>query len=295
MLCKARWPLLRQVNPIGENEAPGTAVVSVVVPGSAHAIWVALTDRTAVSQWFGDLSGSLWPGAAVRLDFGDGDFFDISDIRFDLPYRLNYTWRFLGTSPCNEISWSIDPLLDNCRVTVADAERGRSADGVREMIEGWTDFMCRLQAYCATGHNSRYTWRREFSGSVELPMQPTAAFKKLMSEDVQALWMPWSGAAVASGASITVADRERPGQLLVTAVEASGPQALRFSLGSADWHAATHCHLKIQPWECGALLVILHDGWETIDTNATVQGVQRTRFGKLWTRALERAREVAQG
>src|SRR4029450_7618180 len=149
-------------------------------PGASEACQPP-TERDVVGCWFGNLSESLKPNGTHRLDFGDGDFFAINGVTFDPPRALGYRWRFLGTSPTDTISWSIEPEGSACRVSVTDAEPSRTAAGCKEMIQGWTDFLQRLQAYCLTGKNTRYPWRSEFGGSIELPVDPGRAFERLLS------------------------------------------------------------------------------------------------------------------
>jgi len=146
--------------PVADSPVPGTARVSVLAAGSVQEVWAALTERDEVRRWFGDLSASLSPGGSYRLDFGDGDCFEIHDVAVQPPHHLTYQWRFLGTGPRNAIGWSIEPIGQRCRVTVTDGEPHRSQRGVAEMIEGWTDFLRRLRDYRETGETTRYAWRK---------------------------------------------------------------------------------------------------------------------------------------
>jgi len=277
----------------GAGLAPGIVEVSVIVPAAAEQVWTALTQPDVVGQWFGNLSGPLEPGGSCRLDFGDGDFFEITDVVLRPPYRLSYAWRFLGTGPKNAISWVIEPQGDNCRVVVTDAEPSRTPEGVAELTEGWTDFLQRLQAFCATGRNARYAWRREFDGAIELSIEPQRAFELLLSADGQKRWMPWSTQAIAAGATVTMRDGRLPATLTIGAVERIGATALRFALTCPEWNAPTECMVKTQPAPQGALLVIAHNGWQDISAHDGERAEQRARFGSLWTQALHRAQELA--
>ncbi len=279
----------------GIGLAPGTVQVSVWVPASIDEVWAALTERDIVARWFGDLSTTLKLGGAYRLDFGDGDFFTITDVALAPPNRLSYRWRFLGTGPDNDISWSIASRDGKCLVTVTDFEASRTRDGVAEMTAGWTDFLQRLQAYGATGQNSRYAWRKEFDGSIELPIEATEAFDALLSAEGQRHWMPWSAAAIAPGTPVTMSDGNRPERLTIGTVERSGSQSLRFTLTCPEWRAATECLVRLQPWPRGSLLIVSHNGWQAISLRDAEQAAQRMRFGTLWTQALRAARQVVSG
>jgi uncharacterized protein YndB with AHSA1/START domain len=278
--------------PAPQGEAPGGGVVrvSVLVPGTPEDAWRVLTERDSVACWFGDLSETLRPGGTHRLDFGDGDFFAVDNVVLDPPHRLAYCWRFLGTSPMDSIAWSIEPEGDACCcVTVADTEPSRTPAGCDEMIEGWTDFLQRLQDHCVTGQNTRYAWREEFGGSIELAVGPQGAVERLFSPAGQHHWLPWSGDSIASGAIVTMMDGAEPTRFRIGNVEKS-LATLRFTLTSSAWRAATDCRIELQPWPSGSLLVIAHTGWPAIDTRAAEQATQRARFSTLWIEALRRAK-----
>ncbi|MGB9369708.1 MAG: SRPBCC domain-containing protein [Xanthobacteraceae bacterium] len=283
------WPA-----PKGEVLGGGAVRVSVLVPGTPADAWRALTERDSVARWFGDLSETLRPGGTHRLDFGDGDFFAISKVRLGPPHSIAYDWRFLGTSPTDAIAWSIAAEDGACRVTVTDTEPSRTPSGCDEMIEGWTDFLQRLQGHRVTGRNTRYAWRKEFSGSIELALEPAAAFAQLLSSEGQGRWLPWTGGAIASGATLLMTDGGAPERLHVSGVQKESA-SLHFKLSAPRWRVATDCRIALQPWPSGALLVVTHDGWPAIDPLPTEQAVQRTRFGTLWTKALHDAKALVAG
>src|SRR5688500_2003004 len=98
------------------------------VDGSAQVsapfdkVWQSWTDAAVVAQWFGDLSGDLKSGGSARLDFGDGDFFDLDSIALSPPNVIEYDWKFLGIGPTDSITWQIEPNEGGCRVTVEDVQ-----------------------------------------------------------------------------------------------------------------------------------------------------------------------------
>jgi uncharacterized protein YndB with AHSA1/START domain len=278
-------------NPVGTHLTPGTAQISVLVPADMAMVWAALTERDVVGRWFGDLSGTLTQSGTYRLDFGDGDFFEIDDVVSEPPHRLSYQWRFLGTGPRNAIDWSIEPLKDQCRVRVTDAEASRTPAGVAEMIEGWTDFLRRLRDYCATGQNTRYAWRQEFDGSIELPIAAADAFDWLTSDDGQRHWLPWSASAIAPGTPVVMTDNGQPANLTIATVNRDGKLAARFSLACPQWLAPTNCSIEVRPWPRGSLLVISHTGWQAISARDSDRATQRHRFSALWIQALRMAQQ----
>jgi uncharacterized protein YndB with AHSA1/START domain len=58
----------------------GVVNVAVKVSAPSASVWQSLTDSNVVAQWFGDLSTDLKSGRGARLDFGDGDFFELEAI-----------------------------------------------------------------------------------------------------------------------------------------------------------------------------------------------------------------------
>jgi uncharacterized protein YndB with AHSA1/START domain len=275
----------------GTNLPPGTVQVSVFIPAPLDMLWSAITQRDEVRKWFGDLSADLRPGGAARLDFGDGDFFEIADAALDPPRVLQYRWRFLGTGPSNAIKWLNVAEDGGVRVTVTDHEPNRTAATVDELTEGWTDFLRRLQVYGASGQNTRYTWRHQFDGSIELAAPPPAA-ARLFAADGQGLWLPWKG-NIAPEAVVTMIDHAAPKEFKIGQVNRPTPLALHFGFGCDQWLSPTNCELQIQPLPQGSLLVVSHGGWKGISDGDAERGAQRQRFGELWTAALRRAQRAA--
>src|SRR5262249_26975304 len=152
-----------------DDDTRGTARVSIETTATSPHAFAALVDPARLARWFGTPSGPLVAGGSTRIAFGDGDFFDLADIQIDPPRQLRYSWRFLGLGPSNLITWTVrDSPGGDTVVTVTDDDMPRTAQVVAEMIEGWTDFTGRLRTYLATGESTRYDWRRELDGSVEL-------------------------------------------------------------------------------------------------------------------------------
>lgn len=285
----------RLTEPVVRRPPPsvaGTVRVSVTVPATPDRVWAALTQQNEVRRWFGELSETIRPGGEYRLDFGDGDFFEIRDVAMSPPTRLSYDWSFLGTGPRNAISWTLDSSAGHCRVTINDAESGRMPASVAEMIEGWTDFLNRLRRYCTTGENARYGWRKEFDAAIELPVAPAEAFACLLSDVGQSGWMPWYKGVIRVGAVLEMSDRLHPERLTVGAVTITAPQLLQFTLGCTEWSAGTECAIRIQPRQQGSLLVVSHRGWQNICLQDDEQAAQRSRFGTLWIQALRKARDL---
>jgi uncharacterized protein YndB with AHSA1/START domain len=275
----------------GTDLPPGTVQVSVFIPAPLETVWAAMTQRDQVRKWFGDLSADLKAGGAARLDFGDGDFFEIRDVALNSPRLLRYQWRFLGTGPSNAIEWSNVPEDGGVRLTVTDQEPNRTAATVDELTEGWTDFLRRLQVFGASGQNTRYSWRRQFDGSIELASEPAAAAGRLFATDDRNGWLPWTG-NVAPEALVTMIDHVAPHEFRIGNIDRPTPFALYFTLACRQWLSPTSCKLQIQPRPQGCLLVVSQGGWEGISDSDAERGAQRQRFGELWIAAMQRAQRA---
>jgi uncharacterized protein YndB with AHSA1/START domain len=272
--------------------APGTVQVTVEVNANAEQVWRALTEAEITTRWFGNLSSSLAPGGSHRLDFGDGDFFTISEVRFDAPRRLQYRWRFLGTGPENLITWNLAPGPNTTVVTVNDYEENRSQAGVRDLTEGWTDFLGRLERFYATGQDTRYDWRREFDGAIEFPVPVERAMECLVFRPEAHRWLPWKPAAISEGLQVSIGDGMDPDRFTISGLARLDESSISFELGCEAWSGTTKCVLQIRPHGSGSILVVAHSDWEAVSTNDTDQMLQRKRFGALWIAALEAAKET---
>ncbi len=272
--------------------ATGMVEVSVTVSAAPERVWQALTEPALVRLWFGELSGPLSQGASQRLDFEDGDYFTLSDIRCRPPNRLEYRWRFLGTGPRDTIVWDIEPGPDGSRVTVTDSESARAPENVTELEDGWSDFLGRLQRHLATGEITRYDWRRDFDGAIELPVSVEQASERLLAEESHGLWLPFGATALAEGEMAMVPDGLAPERFELSKVDWRSPTSVRFELAAPGWARGTNCRLEIKPHRDGAILVVSHNGWENIGADNAYHMAQRKRFGELWIEALQRARRL---
>jgi uncharacterized protein YndB with AHSA1/START domain len=294
MTTSASGPRILETEVVSAHTAEtGTLRLSVGVPVSVQKAYAALTERSIVSEWFGELSATLDASGTYRLDFGDGDFFEITDVELAPPAGLSYRWRFLGTGPANAICWRLEPSQSGCCVTVIDRGDNRDNQTIKELSEGWTDFLQRLQAFCATGMNARYDWRHEFDGSIELSIGADAAFKELFSESACSSWLPWRSAVPPF--LVRVADGTQPERFNIYAVRCGDDTKMHICVGCSEWRTSTECTIQVRDRGGGSLLLISHKGWEEISLREFDQALQRRRFSKLWTEALSAAQIIVEG
>jgi uncharacterized protein YndB with AHSA1/START domain len=271
----------------------GTVRVSIFVHATPEVLWRKITEAEAVSLWFGDLSSTLTTGVDARLDFGDGDFFTITNVCVNPPHVLEYDWRFLDTGPLNHITWQIDAKPHGSLVTVNDAEPGRSKETVHELQEGWTDFLARLEQHIVTGEITRYDLRHDFDGSIELHAPVHDAVKCLLGADAERQWLPFSGGGLEEGARVSISDDPKAKVCSIFDVDRKHSGRVAFHLQKTSWIRSTACQITIEPRGKGSLFAVAHTGWNRISDNVSVCLVERRCFSERWIKTLERIKRVA--
>jgi uncharacterized protein YndB with AHSA1/START domain len=275
------------------NAALGTVEVTMAHRASAAEVWEALTDPTVVRRWFGTLTPALRLGERSRLDFGDGDFFMLEVSRLEPPQLLQYAWRFLGIGPLDTITWHINARAVGCCLTVTDSEAERSRESALLLRQGWLDFTRRLAEFLTTGEPTRYDWRREFDGSIELACGIEEARDTLFSPTMLPRWLPLDKLALGDGAYFRIADGEEPSDLRITDSTWEPENGMQFYLTHADWLRPTCCRLELSARRRDPLLTISHTGWEGISASSDEQLKQRRRLAALWVSALQCAHQLS--
>lgn len=265
-----------------------SVVVSVNVDRTADEAWRALTERERLRMWFGTPSGSLTAGGTVRIDFGDGDFFVVEPRTADPARLVEFDWRFLGVGPVSHVRWEVRPTPDGSQVTVRDDADERDQDAVRELTEGWQDFLGRLGRYLDTGRNTRYECRAEIDGAIDLP----AAGHELLGESRLAEWLP-----------IVTDEQERrwfqvpgpgaPRRFEIGDWRSQGTD-LHFTVRIQDAVAPTPASVRVRRIPHGTRLSFSHSGWNDLGLEQEHARDLRTRFATAWISALDQAGQVTQ-
>jgi uncharacterized protein YndB with AHSA1/START domain len=271
----------------------GVVKVTVQVSAPFDKVWQSLTDADVVAHWFGDLSSDLKSGGSARLDFGDGDFFELDSIALSPPNVIEYDWKFLGIGPTDSITWLIEPNESGCRVTVEDVEPGRTREAAMALREGWLDFTSRLVAFHATGHNARYDWRHDLD--VGLPIRGTAqqVWVSLFAPDAQTQWLPFKS-SIEWGACAAVVDGATPETICFDQVTWQPAQRAEFQVRSDKWNKPTTCRIELTARNDDTLVYVSHNGWEYISDDRDEQLKQRKRFCELWIESLKQASRIAE-
>jgi uncharacterized protein YndB with AHSA1/START domain len=273
------------------DDTIGRARVSIESDASPDEAFAALVEQERLAKWFGAPTVPLVAGGKTRIDFGDGDFFELEEIAIDAPKQLRYSWRFLGLSAKNLITWTIARgAKGGSVITVMDDYAKRTPEGVEEMLEGWRDFTARLKGYLATGKSTRYDWRRDLDGGVEVPVPVETAVSRLFTAEGLAAWQPWP--MTAPGTSIRLDDGAAPAELKLTEVDRSRPNEIRLAVAAQSWKAPTHCTIAVRERPGGTVITFSHIGWEGIGGSDEEQHRQRERFCGHWIESMKRARSL---
>jgi uncharacterized protein YndB with AHSA1/START domain len=270
------------------GSADGCVAVSINLNHPADEAWRALTEKERLEMWFGTPSDSLTAGGGpVRIDFGDGDFF-LVERRDAGPERLvEFDWRFLGLGPASHLRWEVRPTAGGSQVAVRDHADDRDQETVRELTEGWQDFLGRLARYLDTGRSARYDCRSEIDGAIDLP--PTA--DGLLWEPQLPAWLPVV-TDEQRGRSFQIADSGVPQRFEITDWRNDGA-ALGFQVLIPGAAGLTSAAVRLRQMPHGIRLSFRHTGWHDLGLGTERVRQLRARFAAGWVTALGKAGQVS--
>ncbi len=265
----------------------GLVSVSAAVPVPLPIVWRAMTRPDRVGRWFGDLDTPMAPGAAVRIDFGDGDFFDAHIDEMRTEEAVRFRWRFLGVGPEAEVRWELVRDGAETGVTVTDSCPGRPPSEMAQLDAGWRDFLDRLGIYLATGESARYVWREVIDGSTSLP----AGTWRPLSDSTVTDWLPVASED-AEPRWFFIVDDDGPRRFAIRQWDLVADRSLRFAVAIPE-AGTTHCEVRAEPTGTGTWLTVRHDGWRQLALSDMRARNLRHRFAAAWTAALEVATDYA--
>jgi uncharacterized protein YndB with AHSA1/START domain len=263
--------------------------VALRAPVPAADAWRAISEPPQIRRWLGTVWTELTPGRSARLDFGDGDFFDLVVREFEPPRRLEYAWRFLGIGPEDLISWRVAEIDEcDCEIHVRDHEPERTREASLALAAGWADFLGRLTRFLATGRWSRYDWRDDVDASLEVPV-PVRVARSLLDPASHAKWLPVNG-PLREGTAFAL---EGGGELEVRSVRRVDSDTLDVVLALPAGAAATRCLLGVRPRTRDAVLEVHQSGFRGLPVVEGGQKRLRSVVVRTWIGALERGLGVA--
>jgi uncharacterized protein YndB with AHSA1/START domain len=265
---------------------PGSTARTRIVPqGTVHAAvdlnipvercWDVITKPSEVGMWFGDLSGDLSREATARLDFKDGDFFAIREILAKRPTSVEYSWTFLGMGSSSRISWHVKPSPKGSTVELTDSSPSRSQSSAEELRDGWLDFFRRLESFVVTGKCTRYDFRNDFEGSIELEVDHATALRTLQ----------------ARGGLISVANPVvEAAQYKVGAIRIESGSSLSFELSEPGWEKPTTCSIRLCDKGPSSNIAVAQSGWHDISSDSKYCLERRRFYSEKWMSALKGAK-----
>lgn len=271
-------------------EKAETVRVSIHTDREPEAVWPVLTEPERLACWFGELERPWRVGESARIGFGDGDFFDVTTTELTPPRSIGFEWRFLGLGQVARIGWTLTPLADGgTEVVVSDGDPTRTTAEADQLASGWLDFFSRLTAFLATGEPSRYEWRDEIDGSVDL----TGSIAPLEFDTLRR-WLPISTDGF-QPRWFFVVDDEGPRRFRVSDWHLDGAE-LTFSVEIPDADRLTGCTVTVGTVPGRAerrRLRFEHAGWRGLGLPGRQSLLLRQRFTMSWTAALRDASRLA--
>lgn len=259
------------------STATGTVQVAIDIARKPAETWAALSRPRRLREWFGTPDGPLTPGAPVTIDFGDGDFFVVSVRRVEPPARLEFSWRFLGVGPEDQITWTVEPAAAGSRVTVVDREPDRDETTVAALTDGWRDFLGRLRHHAETGEPARYGWRADIDGSVDVPAGRSPAALPVFADG-------------AGSPRFVIADGAEPRSFAIEDWAPAGDDRLSFAVRIPPARTPTRATVRIDRTGTGRRrLYVEHTGWAELELDDETARALRARFAAAWIDALRTA------
>nr|AME17995.1 enediyne self-sacrifice resistance protein [Streptomyces sp. CB03234] len=279
--------------PVGELRR-GAVRVTLRLAAEPDRVWPALTEPHALASWFGDFSAPLRVGADTRLDFGDGDFFTVRPTAIVPGRSVAFDWRFLGVGKPQSVVWTLRPGAEEgpgsgSVLTVEDHDDTRGPAEAAQLLDGWADFLTRLGTHMHTGRNTRYQWRDDIDGSVDLPAEP---FRPLRHPAV----LDWLPIAVDGfrPAWFFIVDDEGPRRFAVSDWQLRLDEELTFTVEIPDARTHPACRVSTAPAGPGRTrLSFVHHGWTRLGLAQGRAQELRRRFAATWVASLRTARDKA--
>lgn len=249
------------------------------LPVSADDCWNLIATDAGTSEWFGRLPEGLIDAAQPRLDFEDGDFFTISDVKALALHSLEYSWRFLGLGAPSRIAWRIETSRHGSSLVLADTSPRRASSQAQELLEGWTDFLERLQRHIDTREITRYPFRSEFDACIEVPLHPKETLSCIGDQGLQDLMK-------------RVVAATDPGQTIISYTDETR-NTLAFEVRREHWDSETECNVSVSSTGKGSKVHVQQGRWNLISRDEEVCRRERSLYSAAWIMELSRLEEYA--
>ncbi len=240
-----------------------TVVKEKLIPAEIDEVWRNLTEGKLITEWFAD-SQDLGSDTDFVFSFGDGDFFAGRVIEWDPPFSLRLKWRFMNVAQFFDIHFSLLPVGELTLLTLRDVGSimPEEASG---LVEGWEDFLTRLQHRIRTKQPTRYVWSQTIGVGALLANDTPLAANAFRDK---AWWLTNFPEARVS-------------------FEFGQSNAATFTIRDEAWQGvSTIVNIAIRRMRGGLYADVRHVGWTMLENSQQV--AERRRYAELWARALQR-------
>jgi uncharacterized protein YndB with AHSA1/START domain len=239
-----------------------TVVAQRQIPLPVHEVWEYLTSPERLARWFADTS-PLVPGAPLRMDFGDGDFYSGRVVEWDPGIILGLRWKFVGHGREHDVRYSMLRRKDGTELTVQD--RGAITQEEAECLRvGWAEFLFRLNKAVVKNVNTRFSWRKALTFTYEMKAAQREALANALADPN---WYRVSLAGVR------------------TEVRDAGENEINAIMTHDGWGMAeTRLRVKLKNIRGADFAFFEHEGWPQLP--AMLAEKERRRFVDVWLDAL---------
>ena len=259
------------------------------IPAPVDRVWAALAEPGRLACWFGAVEAPWKPGGTGRITFGDGDFFAVTVLRVEPRRLIELDWSFLGVGPVQRVRWLLHADDHGTDVVMEDHDPARRPAETQQMVAGWTDFIGRLAGYVRTGAATRYAWREEIDGSVDLP----GHWRPLELAQLYR-WLPIASDGF-TPRWFFVVDADGPRRFAIEKWRLVENHRVTYWVEIPEATARTLAEIVVTPQPDGQRLRFTHLGWRDLGLPDQRARTLRCRFADAWTAAIAQPRQLAAG
>lgn len=166
-------------------------VITRTIAAAPEAVFRALTNATALREWFCDTAlFDPTPSASFYLAWNSGYFATGQITKLDAPRKLGFTWLGRGEPEPSEVRVAVAAKKAGTLVTVTHSGVGTGkkwGGAAGEIVRGWEKGLENLQSVLETGEDLRFTLRPMLgvNGLGEVTPEAVARLKLPVTRGVQ--------------------------------------------------------------------------------------------------------------
>jgi uncharacterized protein YndB with AHSA1/START domain len=159
--------------------------VSRTIQATPEVVFRALTNATALGEWFCDLAlFDKTEGGNFYVAWNSGYYATGQITKLDAPRKLGLTWQGRGEPAVSAVKLTVAQKKAGTMVTVTHSDVGTGkkwGDAPKEITRGWERGLENLQSVLETGEDRRFTMR---------PMLGVSGLSEVTPEMVERLKLP---------------------------------------------------------------------------------------------------------